>query len=375
MVKKVCIIAGEPSGDLYGGRMIHELKKLSPELEAYGIGGDKMDAEGVKLLYHIRQMSFMGFLEIIRHLPFINKVMSSVVEYTKNIRPDVVILIDYPGFNLKIAEKIKPYCNKVVYYISPQLWAWGKHRIKKIKRLIDKIIVIFPFEKDFYKDENIEVDFVGHPLLEMIDEYNYTPKHEFFEKHKFKENQKIMAVFPGSRLQEVKKHLPVINEVLKTLLEKENLNIAVAMSPNISEEIYKAHITDERIKLIDNEQYNLLKYSDFALIKSGTSTVEAACFEVPMIIFYKASAFSYYIGRLLVKIKFFGMVNIIAGRKIVTELLQSEVNTSNLVKHCLDLLNNENLSAKIKMDLRDLKTKLGVSGASKRAAEIIYNVC
>jgi lipid-A-disaccharide synthase len=317
----------------------------------------------------------MGFIEVLKHLPYIKQVMDSMVENVRKEKPDIVLLIDYPGFNLKFARMVKKYCKKIVYYISPQLWAWGKRRIKKIKTLIDKMIVIFPFEKEFYKKNGIDVDFVGHPLLEILDDFEYQKKEDFIDKYGFTVNSKLLAVFPGSRIQEVKKHLPIVNDVLIKLLNQNKINIGLAVTSTIPLEIYKQFISDDRIKLIKNDQYNLLKHADLALVKSGTTTVEAACFEVPMIIFYKTSFINFLIGRLLVKIDSFGMVNIIAGEKIVPELLQNEVNVSNLYNYCVQLLNNNQEIINIKNKLHKIRIELGTLQASKKTAEIIFNYC
>jgi lipid-A-disaccharide synthase len=373
MLDKLCIIAGERSGDLYGGRVIKELKIMNPNLKVFGIGGDNLSSNGVDIIYHIRQMAFMGFFEVIKHLPLINKVMDRLVEEVKREKPDVVLLIDYPGFNLKFAKKIRKYTKKIIYYISPQLWAWASGRVEKVRKYIDEMIVIFPFEKDFYKKYDLDVDFVGHPLLEIINEFKFESRDTFFEKYDLDKNLKTLVIFPGSRVQEIKKHLSLIHDTIGLITEKEKLNVIMAGVSSVSKEVYDYVLCNKNIRLVFDDQYNILKYSDFALVKSGTTTIETACFGIPMIVYYKTSFLSYLIGRMVVKISFFCMVNIIAGKKVVPELLQKEVNPHNLYSHFHEIFNNSESLSIMKQDLIIVKEKLGEPGASFKAAKIIFN--
>jgi lipid-A-disaccharide synthase len=373
MLDKLCIIAGERSGDLYGGRVVKELKIMNPNLKVFGIGGDNLLSHGAELLYNVRQMAFMGFFEVIKHLPFINEVMDRLIEEVKKQKPDIVLLIDYPGFNLKFAKKIRKYTKKIIYYISPQLWAWGSGRVEKVRKYIDKMIVIFPFEKEFYKSHNIDVEFTGHPLPEIIDEYKYNSHDAFFEKYNLDKNKKTLVIFPGSRVQEIKKHLKLINEAAELITRNEELNVIMAGVSSVSKEVYEHVLENKNIKLIFDDQYNILKYSDFALVKSGTTTIETACFGIPMIVYYRTSLLSLLIGRMLVKIKFFCMVNIIAGKKVVPELLQSEVNPGNIFSQFHKIFNDTVSLNIMRNELKNVKEKLGEPGASVKAARIIFN--
>ncbi len=367
------IIAGEASGDLHGAALMHEYKKLDNSVEFYGIGGDKMIAAGLNSIYHINQMAFLGFTEVIKHLPFIKKVRKSLKQLIIDNKINTVILIDYPGFNLNFAAQIKELNVKIIYYISPQLWAWGEKRITKIKKLIDKVIVLFPFEEEFYKQHNVNVAYSGHPLIERIEEYNFIPKSKFFEDHNLDPAKKILLVMPGSRLQEIDKIFPQTIKAAYKIKEKFNMQIVVACSSNINENLFSKFNNDNEFKLIKGYTYELLKYSYFGIIKSGTSTLEAALFELPFIVVYSTSLITYYIGRMLIKIKNIALVNIVAQENIVYELIQHDVNQENIFNKCSYYLNNYTNYLEIKKNLSKLKHKLGNSGASANAAKIVFD--
>ena len=375
MVNSVCIIAGEPSGDLYAGRVVAGLLKKNPNLDIFGVGGDHMINSGMRSLYHINQLSFMGIVEVVKNLSLIKKVLKNVTEEIKKIKPDVLILVDYPGFNLKLLGKVRNYCKKIIYFISPQLWAWGKGRITKIQKNVDEMLVIFPFEKDFYAKEKVNAVFVGHPLVEILKEKEYLSREDFFNQHNFDITKKLVAVFPGSRLQEIKKHLPVIEETVIKLKESFDVNIGIAVSPYIGSEVFKTLTEIKNTTLIVSERHNLLNNADLAVIKSGTSTIETAIFKVPMVIFYKTSWLNYNLGKHFVKIDSFGMVNIIAEKKIVPELLQHEVTSKNIIDQCSRILNNKEIFNKMREDLSIVKEKLGGLGASEKVTNIILNIC
>jgi lipid-A-disaccharide synthase len=375
MVNSVCIIAGEPSGDLYAGRVVAELRKKNPALDIFGIGGDNMISNGLHALYHINQLSFMGIVEVVKNLSLIKEVLNNVTEEIKRKRPDVLVLVDYPGFNLKLLEKVRNYCKKIIYFISPQLWAWGKGRIKKIQKNVDEMLVIFPFEQEFYNKENVNALFVGHPLVEILDEKIYASREDFFRQSGFDLSKKLIAVFPGSRLQEIKKHLPVIEETILRLKDDFDVNIGIAVSPSIGNEVFKSFIGMKNIALIDEYRHNLLNNADLAVIKSGTSTIETALFKVPMVIFYKTSWLNYNLGKHFVKIESFGMANIIAGKKIIPELLQHEVTSKNIINWCSKMINDGELVKRMKEDLSVVKQKLGGKGATERVSDIILNIC
>jgi len=368
------IIAGEVSGDLHGAALIIELKKLDDTIEIYGIGGDKMKAAGMKILYHINQMAFLGFAEIIKHLPFIKKVQRSLIDIVKNKGIRTVVLIDYPGFNLNIAKKLKATGIKIIYYISPQVWAWGAGRVNKIKKLVNQMLVVFPFEEELYKQAGINVQFVGHPLLDRIRDYKFLSKDELFSKFNLDKGKEILLILPGSREHEVQKIFPECIAAAEKVAQDFNLQVVTACSPNIEEEYLNKISGSSNYKIIKGFTYDLMKYAKIGIVKSGTSTLEAGLFELPMVIVYKTSYLTYLIGKNLIKLNNIGMANIIAGEKVAAELIQDKANRDSIYIECKKILEDNRLLSSIKLKLSKLKEKLGTEGASIRAAKIINSV-
>lgn len=371
-MKKILIVAGETSGDLHGGNLVKSIKSLNPEIHFFGIGGNNMKSAGVELLYHIDSMAFMGFVEVIRHIPFLRKVKKDLVTKVKEFDVDAVILIDYPGFNLSLAKALKKLNKKIFYYISPQLWAWGKNRLKLIKELIHKMIVVFPFEEKMYREAGINVDFVGHPLIDVIEQYKFEPPNDFFEQFKIEQNKKIITIFPGSRRQEINKILPITIESIKLLKQKFDLEVLVAGVDSININVYEKFCGNEA-KLVFNKNYDLMKYADAGIIKSGTSTLEAALFGLPFVVVYKTSFLSYLIGKSLIQIDKISLANIVADKKVVTELIQNECTPEKIAFEVEKILVNENYRNQLKTELSRIKSLLGTSGSSIKAAEIILS--
>ena len=368
------MIAGEISGDLHGASLIKELKMLDPEINIFGIGGDKMQNAGMQIAYHINRMAFLGFVEVVRHIPFIKKVQKQLIELAKAKNINTAVLIDYPGFNLSIAKKLKRMDVKIVYYISPQIWAWGSGRINKIKKLVNKMLVVFPFEKSLYSNHNVDVEFVGHPLLERLKEYDFLSKEKLFEKYDLDRNKEILLILPGSRDQEVKHLFPeMIKAAVKLALEF-NLQVITACSSNIDENLFNRITEEKDFKVIKNDTYNLLKNSKFGIVKSGTSTLEAALFQLPMIIVYKTSIPTYWIGKGLIKVDQIGMANIICGERVVPELIQNQVREKTIYEECKKILDDNKLYETIKSKFKLIKEKLGTEGASAKAALSIYKI-
>lgn len=371
-MKKILIVAGEASGDLHGGNLVKALKDLNPQIYFVGIGGNNMKAAGVELLYHINSMAFMGFLEVLKHIPYLKKVKRDLIKKINEIDVDAIILIDYPGFNLSLAKNLKKLNKKIFYYISPQLWAWGKKRLKLIKELVHKMIVIFPFEEKLYRDAGINVSFVGHPLIDVIEKYEFQSMNEFLEQYNIDPNKKILTIFPGSRKQEIYKILPVTIDAIKLIKQKFDVKVLVACVDSIKREVYEKFCGDEAT-LIFNKNYELMKYADAGIIKSGTSTLEAALFELPFVVVYKTSFLSYFIGRSLIRIDKISLANIVAGKKIVTELIQNDCTPEKIAFEIEKILINENYRIELKNELSKIKSLLGSSGASRKAAEIILS--
>lgn len=370
---KYYIIAGEASGDLHGSNLIKELKIINPSSTFRCWGGDLMKSQCNKLVMHYEDFSYMGFLEVIVNAKKILSYISLCKKDIEEYNPDVIIYIDYPGFNMKIAEwaKRKNFINH--FYISPKVWVWKEYRVKKIKRVIDKMYVILPFEEGFYINKhNYKVDFVGHPLLDAIENQKEFNRQEFLTKNKLS-SKPVIALLPGSRNQEIIKLLPLMLDVVSNF---NDYQIIIAGAPNKSINYYEKIILSNKesrssIKVICNQTYDILRISSAAIVTSGTATLETALFKVPQVVCYKTSMISYLIGRLLIhNLKFISLVNIILDKHVVKELIQNNCNKDNLVIELQKILNKSDRSLMLK-EYELLHKKLGGKGASKKTAELI----
>lgn len=365
---KYYIIAGEASGDLHASNLIKSLKKKDLSAEFRFWGGDLMEeATGQKPVKHYRDLAFMGFLEVAKNLKTIFGNIKFAKKDIKNFQPDILILVDYPGFNLRLAKFAKALGIKVVYYISPQIWAWKEGRVETIKKYVNEMLVILPFEKNFYKKHSVGAHFVGHPLLDAISDLKEIDCQEFKSKNNLNDKE-IIALLPGSRKQEVEKMLEIMLSVRSYFTDYQ---FVIAGAPSLPKEFYQK-FTDENVHFVSNKTYDLLRCSKAALVTSGTATLETALLNVPEVVCYKGSRISYEIGKRLIKnIKYISLVNLIMDKEVVKELIQSELTTENLVKE-LNLVLSQNCE-KILEDYKELRTKLGGKGASDNAAEIIVN--
>jgi lipid-A-disaccharide synthase len=372
--KNVLIVAGEASGDLHGASLIRQLKILDSSLKIFGIGGNKMQTEGMEVIYHIDKMAFLGFVEVIKHLPFIKKVQRNLIEEVKKRNIKEIILIDYPGFNLSIAKKLKnlKLDPDLIYYITPQVWAWGKGRVNKIKQLFKKVLVVFPFEEKFFKDRNVNAEFVGHPLIQEINGYDFISRNLLDNKFNLDPAKEILLILPGSREQEVKSIFPEAIKAVTKLAEELDMQIVVACSSSIDEKIFYRLTECKNFKVIKNQTYDLLKHSKFGIVKSGTSTLEAGLMELPMVIVYKTSWITFSIGKSLAKIKNIGMANIILNEQVVPELIQGDANADNIYDMAKNILSDEDLLGHIKLKLSGIRKILGNKNAPENAAKIIY---
>ncbi len=367
---KYYIISGEASGDLHGSNLIKELRVLDLLADIRCWGGDLMQEAGGNLVKHYRELAFMGFAEVIKNLPAILHNIKFCKQDILSYQPDVLVLIDYPGFNLRIAEWAKKHGFKIVYYISPQVWAWKENRVKKMKQCIDKMLCILPFEKEYYKNKwNWEVDYVGHPLVEVIEEHQLGVVNREFNKDS---NSQFIALLPGSRKQEIAKKLPIMLEVAKSFPAYQ---FVVAQAPGLDNAFYAPFMEPyKNVSSVSNKTYDLLAQAKAALVTSGTATLETALFGVPEIVCYKGSNISYQIARQLIKIKYISLVNLIMDKLVVKELIQNELTTVNLINELQQLLTNENRIATLHNDYAELKTILSKGGhASIQAAKIIYD--
>lgn len=362
---KYYIIAGEASGDLHGSNLIKELQHLDADADIRCWGGDKMQATGAILVKHYKDLAFMGFAEVIKNLPTILQNFKFCKNDIASFSPDVIIFIDYPGFNLRMAKWVKENNYKTIFYISPQVWAWKESRVKNIKKYIDKMLVILPFEKDFYKKWNYEVEYVGHPLVKVVEDF----KNEHPQIHV---SEKTIALLPGSRKQEIATKLPVMLEATKNFSD---YTFIVAKAPSIEDGFYESFTKHfKNVKVISNETYSLLMKSVAALVTSGTATLETALFEVPEIVCYKAGNISYQIAKRLVKLKFICLVNLIMNKEVVKELIQNNLTPEKITDELKKVLFDSDKRKKMKEDYSQLKKLLSEGGnASKNAAESIYS--
>ena len=365
---KYYIIAGEASGDLHASNLMKELKKKDPKAEFRFWGGDLMQAQGGTLVKHYRELAFMGFAEVLMNLRTILGNISVAKKDIEAYKPDAVILVDYPGFNLRIAEFVKNLGIKVYYYISPQIWAWKTGRVHKIKKVVDKMFVILPFEEEFYQRYDYKVDFVGNPLLDSLNNLPEIDEAKFRKDNNLDERP-IIAILPGSRTQEIKVKLPLMLSVEKDFPDYQ---FVVAGAPSQPIENYKK-IAGNELKIIENKTYDLLRVSHSALVTSGTATLETALLKVPEVVCYKGNAISYEIGKRIIKnIRFISLVNLIMDKEVVKELIQYELTYEN-IKHELNLILNTPKRDQILKDYNELYDKLGGIGASERTANMIVS--
>ncbi|MBS1628080.1 MAG: lipid-A-disaccharide synthase [Bacteroidetes bacterium] len=373
---KYYIISGEASGDLHGSNLIKQLLLLDASANVHCWGGDLMETAGGKLIKHYKELAFMGFAEVVKNLPTIFRNIKFCKQDIANFKPDVLVLIDYPGFNLRIAEWAKQQGYKVVYYISPQVWAWKENRVKKMKQCIDKMLCILPFEKEYYQNKwNWNVEYVGHPLVEVIESsianklyISSDTSNSNFTLH----TKQIIALLPGSRKQEIAKKLPIMLEVSKSF---PNYQFIVAQAPGQDDNFYKPFLQPyHNVSTIKNNTYQLLMQSIAALVTSGTATLETALFAVPEVVCYKGSNISYQIAKKLIKIKYISLVNLIMNKLVVKELIQNDLTVDNITKELNVLLNDVAKQQQLQNDYADLKKLLSSGGnASKNAATIIYD--
>ena len=364
---KYYIIAGEASGDLYGSNLVKELRLKDSKADIRAWGGDLMKKQGVDLVKHYKDHNYMGFLEVIRNLGTILKNISFCKQDIKAFSPDALILIDFPGFNMRIAKYFYQYSFPVLYYIAPQVWAWKENRVEAIKKYVDKLYVILPFEKEFLKKHGVESNYMGHPLLEHILNFKdkeSVSKSKFVEEHGLEVEKPIISLLPGSRKQEIEKKLPVMLRAVSSF--SKDFNIVIAGMENFKN-LYREITSNSNAKVICKDTYNLLNNSNIALVTSGTATLETAFFNVPQIVCYKTSWLSYIIAKSLVKIKYISLVNLIMDEEVVKELIQNDLSHFKLTKE-LNLLNSGLALNKMKDAYQVLITKCQGENVSKNIA-------
>lgn len=367
---KYYIIAGEASGDLHGSNLIRALKRIDAEANVRCWGGDRMEQEGGKLVKHYRELSFMGFIEVIRHLPTIFRNISFCKEDIAEFQPDAVIFIDFSGFNLRIAKWAEAAGFKTHYYISPQVWASREGRVKKIARDIDHLYVILPFEKAFYEEKHhMPVHFVGHPLIDAMSNLPETNPADFMQAEGLQPDKPLIALLPGSRKQEIRKILSIMMEVVPLFPEYQ---FAIAGAPSLDSEDYQPYLEGTEVKLIRDKTYPLLQVAHAALVTSGTATLETALLGVPQVVCYKGSWLSYQIARRIINLEYISLVNLIMDREVVRELIQGELRKDSLEAALQQLLEGPVREQQL-ADFKLLRKKLGGAGASQNAAQLIYD--
>lgn len=369
----IFISAGEQSGDLHASELVKELKKLFPEgkTKFTGLGGNLMKNEGVNLMYHINELSVIGYIDVLKKYFHFRKVLHQCLKFVKSNNTSAVILIDYPGFNLLFAEKLKDfYKGKIIYYISPQLWAWHEKRVLKIKKYVDKMLVVFPFEVEFYRRYGIDSVYTGHPLVRRIKTFlKENPK----DKKIFGE-RKTLTILPGSRNAEIKHHLPVLLKTASQLSKEFDLTVNISKTESAGKDVFQKYSYELKdFNLTSENVYKLVQNSDLVFTKSGTSTIECALIGTPFLIFYKTFLLNYYLLKPLVKLDRLGMVNILSEEMIVKEYIQEDFSEANLLLESRRILTDEHYKEQIKEKLKKIWEILGYEDASFNAAKLIYS--
>ncbi len=368
----VLLIAGEASGDLHGSLLVKELLALDPTYRFFGIGGPLLQRQGMSILVHNSEMAFMGFWEVIKHLNKISKVFRAILDIVSEKQITTVILIDYPGFNLRLAKKLKKRGLQIIYYISPQLWAWGQKRVKIIRNCVDLLIVILPFEVDFYRRFGITAHFVGHPLLDQLNHTEFTAS--FRQKYQIPPTAYCINLQPGSRIHEVEQLMPLYIKVMEDVKDPD-IHWLIPQANTIPPEYWQLvplGSEGNRHLISTEDYYNALATTSAVITASGTAVLEAAIFTRPMAIVYRVNPLTYYIARQLIKVPYIGIVNLIAGKKIVPEFIQREANTTNLVEFIHTIRGQHDLYQDTCRALIEVRKQLGEPGAAIRAANLIF---
>ncbi len=367
--KRIMIITGEASGDLHASRLVQEIRKVLPDVQFTGIGGSRMHDAGVDLIFENREITVTGISETLSKVKSIIKAYRNVKETLKTFRPDLLILLDFPDFNLRVAKVANKTGIPVLYYISPQVWAWRKGRINQIRRLVEKIVVILPFEASLYGDKGI---FVGHPLLDVV--RTSLSKEEVMMRYNLQEGAPLVALLPGSRKNEVHQLLPVFLDAAHLIQEQiPDIHYVLPLAPTIPEEEIRPLLQNASVPvhLIKDQIYDVLSISDFAIVASGTATLETAILGVPMLIAYKLSKLSYFLAKRLVRVPHIGLINMVAGDRVVPELIQDNVTPRRVTEEALSFLQNRDRSEQVSRKLKEAVSRLGGPGASARAAQVV----
>lgn len=372
---KIMISVGEASGDLNGANLANALKTIEPDCRLFGMGGKAMRAAGVDIVYDIADLGVMGFVEIVKSLPGMFKLRDRLLQIMAVEKPDVLVVIDYPEFNMRLAKSAKETGIPVVSYISPSAWAWRRGRAKDVAKIVERVAAIFPFEADVYNEAGANVTFVGHPLLDIVKPT--MSKQEAYEYFKADSARPVVLLMPGSRMQEIDKLLPVMLAAAeKIVIKVPDCQFYLPVASTISREIMQSTLSRFKldVKLTQDHTYDLMNIANVAVAASGTATLETALMNLPTVIIYKLAALTYFLGKLLVKIPNYGLPNIVAGRRVVPELIQADANPDRIAAETIGILTNKDLCQTMKFELSAVKTKLGGAGAVDRAARVVLEV-
>jgi len=364
----ILIIAGENSGEQHGAKLVQQFKKIQPSFKFFGIGGKYMAAEGVRLISSVDKLALVGFFEIITHIPRLLKLFRQIKKEVLENSPVAAVLIDSPDFNLRLAKRLKKLSIPVLYYISPTVWAWRSRRLKVIKKTVEKMLLIFPFEERIYKQNNMPAIYVGHPLKERV--RVSLSKEEFFHKYNIDSRKKLILLLPGSRKSEVKNHMPTLIKTIEKMKIEFDAQFFLILAENLDEEYVSSFIPNhiETVKIMKQDNYEALAYCDIALSSCGTANLEAALLGTPVVSFYRIFPLTYFLGVRFIKIKNYSIVNILAGEKVIPELIQKNFMTENLLKETKKILSSEKVRSKMKEHYGRISHLLGEKVASENAA-------
>jgi len=365
----ILIIAGESSGDIYGADLVHEFKKRHPQVNFFGIGGTQMEKEGVRLLFPSHDLAVVGLIEVLGHLPRIKKIFSAVLREAERAKPSAAVLIDSPDFNLRLAKRIKKLSVPILYYISPTVWIWRKGRLRSIKKTVKRMMLIFPFEEDIYRQRQIPAVYIGHPLVHKISVS--LNRGDFFSKYGLDLQKKTICLLPGSRRSEIHFHMPILVKAMDKISQEHDVQFILVQANNLESHFLDQHIPDHlsNLLVIREEGYSAMSHSDLAISACGTANLELAILETPFLAFYRLSSLTYHLGIHLLKLKRFSIVNILSGKKVITELIQSQFTVENLTLEVRRLLTSQQSRDRMIADFRNIKDSLGDKKASYNAAK------
>ncbi len=378
MAKKLFVLAGEVSGDMHAAGVIAELLKARHDVKVFGIGGEKLRALGADLLYDCSQTSIMGFVDVLKHTGFLRRVIRDLKEAVRREKPQAALLVDYPGMNLLMARFFHELGIPVIYYISPQVWAWKEGRVKAIRRDVDRLLVIFDFEVDFYRRHGIDAEFVGHPVIEQLAELSLPSREFFLKKHTIAPDTRLIGLLPGSRPQEIAHILPEMLKAARLLSKEYRVVFLFGRAPNLEDSSYHLLSQYRELSIIPCSAYEVMQFSDLALVTSGTATLESLCFGVPMVVVYKTGMLNYLIGRLVVKLKNISLANIVAKglgsiERAVPELIQHEANGAEIYRTARMILDYPEAAAAMRRELLAAREKLASASPSIKIAAILQD--